>query len=230
MDALQRGANVIPATSREHLLSDRRHVAITFDDAFDSLLDNAIPVLAARSFHATIFVPVGWIGCRPTWTSEEDDLQPDDVVMTIEQLKKLNSHLVSLGAHTISHPLLSRLNKEQQQKEIEGSRNRLAELSGRDIQSLSFPYGDHDASCVEACKVAGYDVVFSILPEEVDTECSDILRGRTRVDPSDGPIEFFLKYNGAYAWASQISPLIQMLRSHVLRFSTHKEIPLAREQ
>jgi peptidoglycan/xylan/chitin deacetylase (PgdA/CDA1 family) len=213
MDALQRGARVIPATFRGYLPSGKKHVAITFDDAFDSLLENALPGLSARSFHATIFVPVGWMGGHPTWETDEEVLEADDVVMTIEQLKKLNSSVVSLGAHTLSHPLLSKLDKRQLRDEIEGSRNRLVELSGQDIRSFSFPYGDYNASCVEACKAAGYDTAFSILPEEVDTASPKMLRGRTRVDPSDGPIEFFLKFNGGYVWASQIAPLARKLRS-----------------
>ena len=212
MDALSRRASVVPATFRGHLPPGKKYVAITFDDALGSLFDNALPGLASRSFHATIFVPVGWIGRHPTWAADEDCLNPDDAVMTIEQLKKLDSHLVSLGGHTISHPLLSKLDARQLRDEVEGSRNRLAELSGQDIRSFSFPYGDHDANSVEACKAAGYDVAFSILPEEVNTMSSRFLRGRTSVDPSDGPLEFFLKFNGGYVWASQMAPVIRKLR------------------
>lgn len=213
MDALQRGASVVPADFQGYLRPNKKYVAITFDDAFDSLFDNALPILAARNFHATIFVPVGWIGRCPSWASDEDGLDPDETVMTIEQLTNLDSSLVSLGAHTINHPLLSKLENKQVREEIAGSRDRLAEICGQDIRSFSFPYGDHDARCVEECKAAGYDVAFSISPENVDTECSNILRGRTRVDPSDGPIEFFLKFNGGYVWTSQIRSLIQTLRS-----------------
>jgi len=88
----------------------------------------------------------------------------------------------------------------QARREIEDSRHRLAELSGREIREFSFPYGDHDASTVAMCRAAGYETVYSITAEEVDTTSSELLRGRIKVDPSDGPIEFFLKFNGAYQW------------------------------
>lgn len=213
MDALQRGASVIPASYRGNLPRGKKYVAITFDDALDNIIENALPELACRAFHATVFVPVGWIGRRPCWQVDGDDLGPDDVVMSLKQLRHLDPSLVSLGAHTLTHPLLSKLDKKRLREEIEGSRNQLAEISGRSIRSFSFPYGDHDASCLEACKAAGYDNVFSIVPEDIDTVSSEILRGRTSVDPSDGSIEFFLKFNGAYVWAAQLAPLTRQLRA-----------------
>ena len=217
MDALQRGASVVPASHRGSLPSGKKYVAITFDDALESIVENALPELASRLFHATIFVPVGWIGHSPCWAIDGDDLEPDAVVMSVEQLKQLSPSLVSLGAHTISHPFMSKLDKEHLREEIEGSRIQLAELSGRDIRSFSFPYGDYDASCLELCKAAGYESVFSILPEEVDTASSEALRGRTKVDPSDHPIEFFLKFNGGYAWTAQIASITQKLRAIVAK-------------
>jgi hypothetical protein len=63
------------------------------------------------------------------------------------------------------------------------------------------------------CRAAGYETVFSIATQEVDTTTSELLRGRTKVDPSDGPIEFFLKFNGAYQWMEYTVPLKKKLRS-----------------
>ena len=62
MELLQRRACVLSASYRGDLPSKKKCVAITFDDAFQSVLENALPELAARSFHSTIFVPVGLVG------------------------------------------------------------------------------------------------------------------------------------------------------------------------
>jgi peptidoglycan/xylan/chitin deacetylase (PgdA/CDA1 family) len=213
MDALQRGANVVPASYRGRLATGKKYVAITFDDAFDNLIDNALPELLVRTFDATIFVPVGSIGSRPTWKIYPgDDLDASDTVMTVEQLRELRSPFITLGSHSVSHPLMSELNGERLCEEVQGSRSRLEALVGREVRSFSFPYGDHSASCVTACMAAGYESIFSIVPERIDTTSSQILRGRTKVDPSDGPIEFFLKFSGGYQWVGPTTILLRKLR------------------
>jgi peptidoglycan/xylan/chitin deacetylase (PgdA/CDA1 family) len=194
------------------LPGDKQNVAITFDDAYVSVAENALPELAARNFHSTVFVPVGALGSPPSWPVENGSLDADETVMSAEQLATLPSPLVALGSHTSTHPRLSRIDPLDARKEIEGSRAELQILTAQDIRMLAFPYGDHDPSIIELCKFAGYDNVFSITPEPVDTTHSDFVRGRVKVDPFDGSLEFFLKYHGAYAWASHVSLLKRKLR------------------
>ena len=214
MDTLHRRARILPASHRGELPSGRKCVAITFDDAFTSILENALPELARHSFHSTIFVPVGWIGRTPGWVMKAV-VNPEltEVVKSSEQLNALSASLVSLGSHSITHPSMLEIDTTQARREIEDSRHRLAELSGREIREFSFPYGDHDASTVAMCRAAGYETVYSITAEEVDTTSSELLRGRIKVDPSDGPIEFFLKFNGAYQWMGYTAPQTKALRS-----------------
>ena len=221
MDALRRGACILPASYRGELPSGRKCVAITFDDAFISVAENALPELARHSFHSTIFVPVGWIGRTPGWVMKKSEpalaaaVNPEltEVVMSSEQLNALSASLVALESHSLTHPSMLELDTQRARKEIEDSRHRLSELSGREILEFSFPYGDHDAATVAMCRAAGYETVYSITAQEVDTSSSELLRGRTKVDPSDGPIEFFLKFNGAYQWMGYTVPLKKTLRS-----------------
>src|ERR1700681_3334394 len=76
MDAPRRGAYILPASFRGELPSGRKCVAITFDDAFTSVAENALPELARHSLHSTIFVPVGWIGRTPGWVMEDSEPAP----------------------------------------------------------------------------------------------------------------------------------------------------------
>lgn len=221
MDALHRGAHILSASYRGELPLGRKCVAITFDDAFTSVAENALPELARHSFHSTIFVPAGWIGRPPGWVMENSEPalaaieSPEltEVVKSSEQLNALSTSLVSLGSHSITHSSMLELEAKQARREIEESRHQLAELSGREILEFSFPYGHHDASTVAMCRAAGYETVYSIIPQEVDTTSPELLRGRTKVEPSDGPIEFFLKFNGAYQWMGDTVPLRKTLRS-----------------
>ena len=213
LELLRHKAQVWPSFYRGSLRLDKQNVAITFDDAYVSVADNALPELAARGFHSTIFVPVGSLGSHPSWFMESNSFESDEIVMSAELLASLPSSLVTLGSHSITHPHLSRIDLDEARNEIEGSRQRLQELTRQDIRLFAFPHGDHNASILELCEVAGYDYVFNITPGFIDTTKSDFVRSRVKVEPFDGPLEFFLKYNGAYSWVSQMSFLKSKLRA-----------------
>ena len=219
MGALGRRARVVPASYRGPLPEGRKCVAITFDDAFRSVAENALPELGKHSFHATIFVPVGWLGQTPGWTLEPAEAgspepqELSEVVMSADELRGLNPSLVSLGSHTISHPSLPDLQPERAREEVERSRVLLADASGRDVLGLAFPYGAHNNATLAMCRAALYETVYSIIPEEVDTDSHAFLRGRTKTEPSDGPLEFFLKFNGAYEWMRYSIALKRAVRS-----------------
>ena len=219
MEALRRKAQVVPASHRGPLpcVENRKCVAITFDDAFRSVAENALPELGKHSFHATIFVPVSWLGQAPGWTMDPIETgsvaELSEIVMSAEELSRLNRSLVSLGSHTLSHPRLPELEPDRARQEVERSRAILAELSGRDVVELAFPYGAHNESTVAMCRAASYETVYSIIPEEVDTTSQGFLRGRTKTEPSDGPLEFFLKFNGAYEWMGYSTAFKRSLRT-----------------
>ena len=92
--------------------------------------------------------------------------------------------------------------------------HRAARTDEAGIQSFALPYGDHNASTIEICRTAGYEIVFSTIPAPVDTTDTAFVRGRVKTDPFDGRLEFFLKYNGAYAWAPYLSALKRRLRGY----------------
>lgn len=214
LQAIERGARVWPAFHRGSLPADKQNVAITFDDAYVSVAENALPELAARGFHSTIFIPVGSLGTAPTWPMGDGSLDAGETVMPAPQIARLPSSLVTLGSHTTTHPRLSRIDFSNAREEIEGSRVKLQTLTTQDIRLFAFPYGDYDLSIIELCEVVGYDYVFTTTPQPVDTTSSDFVRGRVRVDPFDGPLEFFLKYRGAYAWVPLVSSFKQKLRNY----------------
>lgn len=214
LESIRRRARVLPASHRGSLPSGKSNVAITFDDAYVSVAENALSELAARGFHSTIFVPVGALGGRPSWSIEDGSPDSCETVMSAEQIAKLPSSLVTLGSHTRTHPHLSLLSLSDAREEIEGSRANLGDLTTQDIRLFAFPYGDHNASTVEMCETAGYEMVFSTTPTPVDTTSSEFVRGRVKVDPYDSPLEFFLKYRGAYGWVSYVSSLKRKLRDH----------------
>lgn len=205
MRQLARCARVVPADwqgdAPDQPPTDRHIVAITFDDSFDSALDNALPVLAGHGFHCTIFVPTGNLGRPPSWAMEPDTDRGERVA-TAERLSQLASDLVTIGSHTITHPYLTSLPRQAARQELVNSMNTLKRLTGGSVRLFAFPYGDHDAASVEMCRSCGYERVFTIDPTPVVLSKKAFTRGRVVADPTDGMLEFFLKATGCYCWMS----------------------------
>jgi peptidoglycan/xylan/chitin deacetylase (PgdA/CDA1 family) len=190
--------------------------AITFDDAFVSVIENALPELEKRQLPCTIFVPVGRLGAPPGWDMETS-CADDEVVADQQMISSLSSPLVTLGAHTVTHPFLSRLPREAARAEVEESRALLTAMTGQEVRLMSFPYGDYDQEVAAMCKTAGFDLVYGIVPTTVYPHEGEFVRGRVAVNPNDSNLEFFLKMSGGYWWMSLASTLKQAcLSPHTL--------------
>jgi peptidoglycan/xylan/chitin deacetylase (PgdA/CDA1 family) len=211
MDRLRRLAEVVPCWAKEAPPGARRLAAVTFDDAFVNVVENALPELARRNLHCTIFVPAAVIGQNPGWAMESDGDQ-NELVVDRDVLRALPGPLVAIGAHSMTHPFLTRIGADKARWEIAGSKAVLEEIIGKDVTLFAFPYGDHDGTILGLCREAGYEHAFSVVPRPVRIDDRALLRGRVSVEPTDGALEFFLKASGGYAWMPLASRLKAMLR------------------
>ena len=209
LDLLSRHATIVGADWRGQDLSGHA-CAITFDDAFVSVFDNALPELAARRMPCTIFVPAGYIGRKPGWA--EFDSAATEVVSGDNLIRSLRSPLVTIGSHSVSHPRLSRIPRDLALAEVASSRPMLSALTGHDVRLMAFPFGNYDQEVVAMCRGAGYDFVYGIEPSVVDARAHRFLRGRVAVEPDDGRLEFFLKISGGYSWMIIASALKRIAR------------------
>ena len=195
MDQLLSYATPIAANEATTLQPGTRHVAVTFDDGFKNFYECALPELVKRGIPATMFVITDVIGKTfgPDGYAEE--------VMSLEQIRALPESLVTIGSHTLTHPLLPSINLDQAKREIALSRAKLEEQLHRRIVLFSFPYGGFNQKLVEMCHEAGYQRIFSTLPHFAFREPHEFVTGRVPVDPTDWPLEFRLKLAGAYRWS-----------------------------
>ncbi len=82
-------------------------------------------------------------------------------ILSIDQLKKLAANpLFEIGAHTVSHRTLIRLEPEQQRSEIVESKKWLEEIMGTRIRHFAYPFGsrsDYDSGTVALVREAGFE-------------------------------------------------------------------------
>jgi len=88
--------------------------------------------------------------------------------MSVEQLcVAVESGLIEIGSHTVTHPDLSRLPGTQQKREILESRQILSDLTGRAIRYFAYPSGQYDRETIELVKNAGYAAAFATIPRNL---------------------------------------------------------------
>jgi peptidoglycan/xylan/chitin deacetylase (PgdA/CDA1 family) len=202
MDELLRRARPLRADVTVPDLAGARFASVTFDDAYQNVLENALPELAKRAIPATLFIVSDGLGRNPGWEDHSDNTDPDmhDPIVTEEQLRSLSPDLIQVGSHTHTHPLLTRISEVQARSELALSRTRLQAIVGRDVKLFSFPYGAYNDDLISWCREAGYDKVFTTLPRSASAGPEEFVVGRVAVYPYDVPLEFSLKLSGAYRW------------------------------
>ena len=199
LDKLLHLTRPIPINTVPPLIPGIRYSAITFDDAFKNIVDNALPELIRKNIPATIFVTTGVLGEHATWWPG-DARERHERIATAEDIRQLPKELISVGSHTLSHPKLPSLSQAEAKRELCESRRKLESLLGYPITTFSFPWGAFNRNLVECCREAGYTRVFTTLPFTAFRDPEEFVSGRVAADPTDWPLEFHLKLVGAYRW------------------------------
>lgn len=207
LDILLRHAMPIRAGHTSALDQTVRHVAVTFDDASQTVLSTALPELERRSIPFSVFAITGMLGQPVSWEPSPERL------MTAEELRTISENsLVEIGSHTVSHPLLPDISEAAAHAELRESKTRLEQLLHKEVSLFCFPYGISNDQLVDCCRRVGYKRVFTGLPKGAFSDPKEFVCGRVRVDPTDRRAEFYLKIMGAYRWLPTAIALKQRLR------------------
>ncbi|MEN7343372.1 MAG: polysaccharide deacetylase family protein [Pseudomonadota bacterium] len=90
---------------------------------------------------------------------------PRDLMMDAAQLPQFVEAGMEIGAHTVNHPILTRIGEDVALKEIQDSRNFLEDLLNVRVAGFAYPNGrpeeDYDASHVEIVQQLGFDYAMS---------------------------------------------------------------------
>ena len=90
---------------------------------------------------------------------------PSDLMMTSPEVIALRQGGMQIGAHTVSHPILARLDDQQAHQEIAGSKLCLEQLLGERVSLFAYPNGkpgeDYTQSTVDIVRRLGFDAAVS---------------------------------------------------------------------
>jgi peptidoglycan/xylan/chitin deacetylase (PgdA/CDA1 family) len=125
------------------------HAALTFDDGFADNLEQLAPLLAREKATATVFVVSGWLGDR-------HPEEPRARILSGNELRTLAAAGIEIGAHTRTHPDLTKLSYDEALAELEGCKSDLEAIVGRPVDVAAYPYGEANSETIAACRNAGF--------------------------------------------------------------------------
>jgi peptidoglycan/xylan/chitin deacetylase (PgdA/CDA1 family) len=147
----------------------RRSVIITFDDGYRSNRAVALPILERHGFRATIFLVAGRLGETNTW--DADELQ--EPLLDLAEVRAMQARGMEFESHTMTHPRLTRLAPAAVLDELRSSRERLAQLLGRPVEVLCYPYGDYNEETKRLAREAGYQAAV-VIRRRMNTDGADL--------------------------------------------------------
>ena len=129
-------------------------VAITFDDGYTNTLRLALEPLAATQFTAIQFLVADLLGRSNEWDVPLGEAP--EPTMDAAQVRDWLAAGHDIGSHTLTHPRLTQLPREQAREEITASKQKLEDLFGRPVAHFCYPYGDWNPAVRDLAAAAGY--------------------------------------------------------------------------
>lgn len=147
-----------------------RRIVITFDDGYTNVLRHALAPLAESNFQAIQFLVADLLGRRNEWDVPAGEAP--EPMMDAAEVREWLAAGHDIGSHTLTHPWLTRLPREQAREEIAASRKKLEDLLGRPIAHFCYPYGDWNPVVRELVAEAGYRTACTTAPG-INTPATD---------------------------------------------------------
>jgi peptidoglycan/xylan/chitin deacetylase (PgdA/CDA1 family) len=129
----------------QHLPTHQKTIAITFDDGFENIYQHAIPVLATYGFTATVFLVSDYCGKTNGWPSQPEHI-PRLPLLGWSQIREMSDLGIHFGAHTKTHPDLTRLSEVAARDEIIESKKVIEGHVQQCVDTFAYPYGAYDST------------------------------------------------------------------------------------
>ena len=127
--------------------------ALSFDDGMDDNHHVVLPILTELHLPATVYVVTGLVGKPNPWMAAESAAR----MMNEEELREVAAAGIEIGAHTITHPDLSRLDYDACLNEVGGSRRELERLLGVSVRTFAYPFCRYGPAARAAVERAGFE-------------------------------------------------------------------------
>lgn len=135
----ENGYQTIFINEIEKLYNYTKPVALTFDDCFVYFYNNAFPLFKKYNQKATLNIIENYIN--------------GENYLTDSQIREMiDSGLISIESHTLTHSDLTTLSNEKQREEILKSKENLENRYNIQLNTICYPYGRYNNTSVNIAK------------------------------------------------------------------------------
>jgi peptidoglycan/xylan/chitin deacetylase (PgdA/CDA1 family) len=172
-----------------------RTVALSFDDGYRDIAENAEPILARHGFSATVFVAPAVIDGSTSfgWYRHQPPLLSWDEITALDR-----GPTFDFQAHSLTHPNLLELSDQDAHREIAGSKAALEERLERRVEAFSYPAGLFGARERALVSEAGFRLAVSCEPGVNDQGTDRFALRRRQIDARDRLLDFRAKVGGGH--------------------------------
>ncbi|MEO6832886.1 MAG: polysaccharide deacetylase family protein [Chitinophagaceae bacterium] len=172
-------------------------VVLTFDDGYLDNLTNALPILKAKGWKATLFALVDRTQKENFWDEAERGLETSRL-MDAEDLQKMRNEGWEIGAHTYTHKHLPELINEELKHEISDGKHDLEAELKTQILGFAYPYGDFGMRDENMVRDAGYAYAVATDSGALHQEDNLFRIFRVNIFPEEGFFSFWKKTSRWY--------------------------------
>jgi peptidoglycan/xylan/chitin deacetylase (PgdA/CDA1 family) len=129
-------------------------IIITFDDGYQCIYKNVLPVLDKYNAKAVVFVISNYIGKENSW--EPLPFQRKFKHLNNQQVVDLHKNGFEIASHSVNHLFLPLYNIDTIKKEIYSSKIILEEIINDEVLCFAYPYGFFNENIMKVVSKAGY--------------------------------------------------------------------------
>lgn len=108
-----------------------------------------------------------WISQLQSWNNYDGEGRIENLSLQTQDLREIDLKNITIGAHTVNHPALSKLGYDEQHSEIKGSKLLLERIFDKNIDTFSYPFGglnDFNEQTIQICSELGFTKAAANIP------------------------------------------------------------------
>jgi peptidoglycan/xylan/chitin deacetylase (PgdA/CDA1 family) len=91
----------------------------------------------------------------------------EKMILSWEEIREMSNDGIDFGAHSVNHPILTKIPLTQARWEIKQSRKDIEEKLGKQITAFSYPNGNFNLELINIAKSLGFSCAVSVNPKLV---------------------------------------------------------------